>query len=268
MAILPQPHPFAPHAQYDRSWENNLSAVLEVMQGGAGIMAGARFGIPTTGDLRRPTGVDGWLVSGDHVFGPNLSDLVDTAPASVTMRRIYIGSRPFYYAGTENKALGDRDAIIGEISTTAAAIKAIGQPLNPAGGMYGLRGLINLAACDKGADVALANWIKPIIHGADAFGASMIQIASASARMVTAATGGGNIDFKIGTLTNNVLTTPVTVASILAANTATAGAKAAGAPGPTWLLDPIAAGANLGLAYNCAAGTAGVAEVIVHFRYL
>lgn len=267
--MLPdQTHPFARPVQYDRSWAKDVGAVLDVMQGGSGIMAGARFGIPTTGNLRQPSAVDGWLVSGDEVFGPNLSELVDVAPALATMRRIFIGSRPFYFAGADNKALGDRDAIIGEISTAAAAIKAIGQPLNPAGGLYGLRGLINLAACDKGADFALANWIKPIIHGADAFGSSMIQIASASARMLTAGVAGGDINFKIGTLTNNVLTNPVTVATILAANTGTAGAKAAGTPGPTWLLDPIAVGSNLGLAYNAAAGTAGVAEVIVHFRYL
>jgi hypothetical protein len=267
--IREQTHPFGVRDQYTRDWSRNVSAVLEVMQGGAGIMAGARLNIPTSGDLLRPVGVDGWLVAGDQVAGPNLSELTDTAPTNVTMRRIVVGSVPYYYADASNN-VKELDAIIGEISTSGAAIKAIGQPLNPTGGVYGLRGVINLAACDKGADVALANWLRPIIHGADAYGASLIKIESAVARMVTAAAGGTDINFKIGTLTNNVLSNAITVATIAAANTGTAGAKAVGTPGPTWILDPIvAANANLGLAYNVAAGpTAGIAEVIIHFRYL
>jgi hypothetical protein len=270
MPVNPQAHPFGNQfAQYERSWDNDLSAALEVMQGGAGIMSGARLNIPTTGDLLRPVGTDGWLVSGDKIYGPNLSDLTDTAPINVAMRRILNGPKPYYYAPAAN-TYQPREVILGEISTSATAIKAIGQSLNPSGGLYGLRGVVNLAACDKGADVALANWLRPIIHGADIFNASLIQVVSATARILTAAVAGTDVNFKIGTLTNNVLTNPVTVATILAANTGTVGAKAVGTPGLTWVIDPIVgAGANLGLAYNVASGpTAGIAEVTLHFRYL
>jgi len=271
MPISLQAHPFGnAFAQYERSWGNDLAAALAVMQGGGpGVMAGARLNIPATGDLLRPVGTDGWLVAGDEVYGPNLSELTDTAPVSVTMRRILNGTRPFYYAPVAN-TFQPREVILGEISTSATAIKSIGQTLNPGSGLYGLRGVVNLAACDKGADTALANWLRPVILGADVYGASLIQIVSATARILTAAEAGTDVNFRVGTLTNNVLTNPITVATILAANTGTVGAKAVGTPAATWIIDPIvAANANFGLAYNVATGpTAGVAEVVVHFRYL
>lgn len=270
MPVNQQSHPYGNQFNiYERSWSDDLTAALTVMQGGAGIMAGARLNIPTTGDLLRPVGLDGFLVAGSDVYGPNLSDLTDTAPANVTMRRVLNGVRPFYYAPAAN-TFQPRETIIGEISTSGAAIKAIGQTMNLGGGLYGLRGIVNLAACDKNADFALANWLRPIIQGADVYGSSMIQLVSATARMVTAAAGGTDVNFRVGTLTNNVLTNPVTVATILAANTATAGFKAVGTPAASWILDPIvAANANLGLAYNVAAGpTSGIAEVILNFRYL
>lgn len=251
MALRSQIHPFPEVGQYDRGWSNDLSAVLGVLQGGLGVNQGLRLGIPTSGLI--PTATDGYLVQGDEVMQPNMSDLITAAPASATMRKCFLGgSDVFYWADAANAAKGDRHILVAETSTSANAIKAIGQRLNYGGGHYGLRGVVNLAAADKGADTNLATWLHP-----EGQTGSFIRIEYAAARVLTAAASGGDTAFKMG---------GVTLATILAANTGTANFTVVGSPGATWILAP---NTDLTLKYNAAGTpTAGVFEFHVGFHYL
>ncbi len=253
MPISPQTANFPTREMHiERSWSENLTAVLQSTQGAVGWNAGGRFTIPNTGLL--PSATDGTLLRGPEILGLNLSELIDTAPASAALRKLCFGTRNLYYApAPANVALGARDAVIAEVSTGASAIQAIGQPLNLGNGLYGLRGLINLVNCVKGADTQMATWTHPAINAA-----SPIQVESVAARIVTAAVSGTDINFKLGA---------TTIATILAANTGTVNFAAIGTPAATWVLAP---GTNIALSYNVAAGspTAGQAEVTMLFRYL
>lgn len=252
MPISPQTANYPTREMHiERSWSENLTGVLQSVQGAAGWNTGGRFTIPNTGLL--PSATDGTLLRGPEILGLNLSELIDTAPANAALRRLFFGTRNLYYAGLANVSLGARDAVIAEVSTGLSTIQSIGQPLNLGNGLYGLRGLINLVNCVKGADTQLATWTHPAINAA-----SPIQIESVAARIVTAAVSGTDIAFKVGA---------TTVASIAAANTGTLNFAAIGTPAATWVLAP---NTSLALSYNVAAGspTAGQAEVTMLFRYL
>lgn len=170
MALSPQTSPFPPIYQTERSWENNLRAALTLLAPGTGIRSGLQLGLPldavtglvTTGLV--PTLTDGYLVQADQVLGPYGSKLTSAAATGLTNRNIYFGLSGLQYADATNEAPTAGDVLIGSISTDAldpASILHLGQPYNYGAGRYGVRGVINLAKCPKGADTIFFTWTPP-----------------------------------------------------------------------------------------------------------
>lgn len=212
----------------DRGWSSEITSVMRYLVPGAGARSGLSLGLPllsgqpTTG--LTPTMSVGTMIRGDEVL--DISEL-NILPADVNWsnRRLYYGLSGMYYGVAAN---APTDAVIAEISTdnlSPASITAIAQPMAYAGVRFGVRGVINLTKCTKGADVNLFTWNKPANIGLPYTRVSYAQAVTAA--VATSGNAAGD-DFllKVGS------TTLVThaAAGLSVANTLTAGMPSSGTP--------------------------------------
>ena len=264
MPLNAQTSGFPPISQSERSWALELSSLADLLFPVSGIRSGLALGFPlssgqpTTGLM--PTATDGKIVLGDSVYGPFGSKLISVATANWANKKYWFSPTKgiFYYADTAEKS---NDVQLAEVSTdngSPAAIMAIGQPTIQGGNRFGMRGVVNLAKCTKGADTNLFTWAAP----AALSGFSNARIVHAQVKTATIVTAGNTAgdDFvlKVGA------TTLVThaVASLTSANAVTVG-TVANYP----VVDPVA---GLVFRYNqtdtSTAITGGSLEVNVLFE--
>jgi hypothetical protein len=169
MALQPQTSSFPPIYQMEQTWQQNIRASLSLLAAGYGVRSGLKMGLPLDGDGKVTTGLiptltDGYLVRGDQVLGPYGSKLVSAAEPGLVNRKVWFGLKGLNYAEPDNLPPLVSDALVATLSTDSAApasIIHIGQPYNYGGGRMGVRGVINLAKCPKGADTTFFNWETP-----------------------------------------------------------------------------------------------------------
>lgn len=169
MTVQPQTSAFPSINQIEQSWSQNIRASLSLLATGSGVRSGLKLGLPLDGGGKVTTGLmptltDGYLVRGDEVLGPYGAKLTKTASPGLVNRNVFFGLKGLNYAGVDNLPPLVSDALIGSISTDSAApasILHIGQPYNYGAGRLGVRGVINLAKCPKGADTTFFTWEIP-----------------------------------------------------------------------------------------------------------
>lgn len=168
MTLRPQGHPFPPIHLPEISWITNLRKSMELLAPGEGVWQGLELGLPKASGLvttgLKPTLTDGYLLRGDEILGPYGSKQTETAEAGWTNKKIYFGRAGMAYGDANNAPLFPNDALIGSLSTNSAnpaSIVHLGQQLNYGAGRFGVRGVVNLAACPKGADTTFFRWEVP-----------------------------------------------------------------------------------------------------------
>lgn len=219
MSLNPQTSNFPPIHQTERSWEQNLRAVMNMLVPGVGVRSGLNLDIPASG--LTPTISDGVLISGDNILGPYAKGIVAAEPSAT--RKLFFGLAGFYYATTAETA---KDAQVGEVTTNANAIVAVGQPLSYGACRFGVRGVINLARATKGADTTFFNWVKPDLS------LKYTRVTFAMVRSVVAAVGAGAGDNHVLKVDNKTLVT-ASGTNISAANTIVTGT-----PDASWVFGP------------------------------
>lgn len=192
MPLNPQTSPFPPIYLPEQGWEHSLRKSVELLYPGQGIRSGLELGLPLTSGGAITTGLtptltSGLLVQGDKVYGPLGPRVTAAATAGLTNKNIYFGLKGFSYGDANNAAPLVTDVLLGSLSTdsaTPASILHLGQQYNYGGARFGVRGVINLAKCAKGADTTFFTWTLPDT------GLKNIRITYAQARVFEAVTNG------------------------------------------------------------------------------
>lgn len=169
MSLQPQTSAFPPIYQMEQTWQENIRASLSLLATGGGVRSGLKMGLPLDGNGQVTTGLtptltDGYIVRGDQVLGPYGSKLTKVAEPGLSNRNVWFGLKGLNYADADNLPPLVSDALIGSLSTDSASpasILHIGQPYNYGAGRLGVRGVINLAKCPKGADTTFFTWDIP-----------------------------------------------------------------------------------------------------------
>lgn len=192
MPLNPQTSPFPPIYQPEQGWEHSLRKSVGLLFPSQGIRSGLELGLPlasngtiTTG--LTPTLTSGLLVSGDKIYGPLGPRVTAAATPGLSNRNIYFGLKGFSYGDANNAAPLVTDVLLGSLSTDSAgtpSIQHLGQQYLYGGTQFGVRGVINLAKCPKGADTTFFTWTLPDI------GLKNVRIAYAQARVFEAAASG------------------------------------------------------------------------------
>jgi len=192
MPLNPQTSPFPPIYLPEQGWEHSLRKSVELLYPGQGIRSGLELGLPlssggaiTTG--LTPTLTAGLLVQGDKVYGPLGPKVTAAAAKNLTNKNIYFGLKGLTYGDVDNAAPLVTDVLIGSISTdneATAAIQHMGQQYNYGSCRFGVRGVVNLAKCAKGADTTFFTWTLPNT------GLKNVRIIYAQSRVFEAVTSG------------------------------------------------------------------------------
>jgi hypothetical protein len=224
MPLNPQFSPFPPITLPDRGWAENIRAALRYLVPGVGIRTNMVLdlplsgGQPTTGLL--PTLTDGTMIAGDSVLEVSKFNVL-AATKNWTGKKLYFGLAGMYYGDTPTKST---DTAIAQLSTdndpATPSILTIAQPMSYGGGVFGVRGTINLAKCVKGADVDLFTWVKPADLGLPGLRITYAQVKTAIA-CTTGNAAGDDFVLKVGS---------TAVVTHAAANLSIAGAVSAGLP--------------------------------------
>jgi hypothetical protein len=258
MPLNPQTSQFPPISTLEQSWDENIVAALGALNPGVGVRRGLKMlpplvsGQPTTGLL--PTLTAGVLCTGDYVAGPN-PNVISVATANWANKNFYIGLSGGYWADTPTKP---NDILVASVSTdnlNPAAITSIAQPMHYGAGRFGLRGVVNLARCAKGADTLLFTWVKPTELAAE-----NLRISHAMVRTVIAPSAGVDAGdafaLKAGA---------VTLATLANTDISATGNQVVGSPAATWNYLPSVA--NIPFRFNLTDGstamTGGMAEFMV-----
>jgi len=260
MPINPQTSQFPPLHSPEQSWDENLSAALALLAPGVGIRRGLKMlpplsGVqPTTGLL--PTLTDGYLCSGDSVMGPYGSKVVVAATANWANKNLYFGLSGAYWADTPIKPT---DVLIASVSTdnlSPAAITAIAQPMHYGAGRFGVRGVVNLGKCAKGADTLLLTWTKPTELAAE-----NTRITNAIVRTLAAPSAGIDAGdafaLKAGA---------VTLATLDNTALGTAGLQAVGSAAATWQYAPTTT--TIPIRFNLTDGTTAFTGGLAEFSVM
>lgn len=181
MPLNPQTANFPPISQVEHSWEQNLRALAKYLVEGPGARHGLELGLPTSG--LTPTLTDGYLLDGDQVLGPYGSKLISAPPAEVINRNLFFGLSGLYWGDANNAPLKTTDKLIGVVTTDVDSVVHVAQPKNYGGGRMGIRGVVSLEKCTKGADVTAFDFALP-----ETF--AQARVSYAQARVAAAATAG------------------------------------------------------------------------------
>lgn len=190
MAYNEQTNPFPPTVtSIEQSWSQNVRASLDLLAPGEGIRSGLELGIPLSSGQPTsgltPTLTDGYLVKGDHVLGPYSGNVV-AVDASQAMEKVYFGLRGMNTGDDSNAPLNANDVMIGQVTTSADSISAIGQQYNYGACRFGIRGLVAIPSATVGADTPFFVWTVPDI------GLKNVRIVYAQTRMAAVVTGGND----------------------------------------------------------------------------
>jgi hypothetical protein len=217
MPLNAQTATFPPIYQPEQSWSQNLRASMDLLAPGSGIRQGLQLGLPLSGGLVTtgftPTLTEGYLVRGDEILGPNGPRLTKAATANLTNRNVYFGLNGLNYAASNNLPPIASDALIGRISTDGAGILHMGQPYNYGACRFGIRGVVNLARCAKGADVDFFTLTPP-----DLSGLGNLRVTYAQARVLEAVSAGNATGDDFLLKIKNGSDAAVTLATIAAAS--------------------------------------------------
>ena len=225
MPLNPQTSPFPPISQPEQGWEHSLRKSLEYLQPGEGIRAGLELGLPLTSGGAITTGLtptlnSGVIVEGDKVIGPYGPKVTAAAASGLSNKNIYFGLKGLSYGDANNAAPLSSDVLIGSLSTDSAnpgSILHIGQQYNYGACRFGVRGVINLAKCAKGADTTFFTWTVPSI------GLKNVRLLYAQARVFEAVTSGNatgdDFVFKVKQGSASAVSLVTIAAASLTANT-------------------------------------------------
>lgn len=205
----------------ERFWSNEISSLLASVNL-LGVRSGLRLGFPISAS-QPTTGLTPTLTAGTLIYGANRVDLnpnvVSTASANWTNRRVWYGISGFYYSGADNLPRNPKDVFVGEITTDNAgtpSVITLAQPLSLGGGRFGVRAAVNLAVAVDGADVDLFTWTLPA-------GYDYIRLDKAQSRVMTATTAGNTAGDDHLLKIKVDAASAVTLTTIAAAALATAG---------------------------------------------
>lgn len=172
----------------EQSWSLEIGSLLASVNL-AGIRRGLRLGFPVSAS-QPIAGLTPTLTAGTLIYAANRVDLnpnvVSTAAANWTNRRIWFGLSGFYYSAIDNLPKNAKDVFLGEITTDNAgspSIISLSQPLSLGGGRFGVRAAVNLAVAVDGSDVDLFTFAIPL-------GFDYVRLDKAQSRVMAITTAG------------------------------------------------------------------------------
>jgi hypothetical protein len=258
MAVSQQNSGFPPIAGVERSYQENLRAVMNLMVPGEGIRQGLTLGLPLSGGQPTtgltPTLTNGALIKGDRILAP-YSKVVLAATAGWANKKFYFsgtGGYAYYADAPEHP----NDALIAEISTDSAnpaSIVAIAQPYAYGGLHFGVKGVVNVAKATDGADVNLFTWNKPANVGLDNTRITFAMVKTAIA-VSAGNTSGDDFLLKVGS---------TTLATLASTDLAAAGNTVVGTPAASWVFG--ASTSSLTFKYNQTDTSTAIAGGAVEF---
>jgi len=259
MTLNAQTSGFPPINLPDRGWSKEISSVMRYLVPAAGVRSRLTLGLPLSAGQPTP-GLTPVMTTGTMVRGDEVLDILDLnilpADVSWTNRKLYYGLAGMYYGLAPATPT---DTVIAEISTDnigGGSITAIAQPMAYGGLRFGVRGVVNLAKCPKGADVNLFTWTKPADVGLPYTRINYAQVTTA----IAAASGNvAGDDFLLKVNSTTLATHAATGLSV--ADTLTAGFPSTSTP---WVF----AGDSLVFKYNQADAGANLVGGAIAFNVL